>query len=220
MARTQGKFGKHWLSIPVGARLGIAALLGVAAAIATGLHLSWAYSPLVFWDVTALVAGVALWLSVRHMDAAQTEGHASTDDPVRGVVDTLLVLASLASLAAVFVLIIQARHASGLREAIDIGLGVASVVISWTLVHLIYMLRYADLHFKTGKGIDFHGDDAPTYQDFAYVAFTIGMTYQVSDTDLVAPELRKTARQHATISYIFGTAIIATVVNTVAGLGR
>jgi uncharacterized membrane protein len=103
---------------------------------------------------------------------------------------------------------------------LDICLGVLSVVASWTLVHLIYMLRYADLYFKEGGAIDFNSNEDPTYQDFAYLAFTIGMTYQVSDTSLKTTGLRTIARQHAIMSYIFGTAIIATVINTVAGLGK
>jgi uncharacterized membrane protein len=59
-------------------------------------------------------------------------------------------------------------------------------MLSWTVVNTIYTLRYADLHFGSpAAGIGFGdsiGQQPPTYRDFAYVAFTIGMTYQVSDT--------------------------------------
>lgn len=184
------------------------------------MHVSWTYAPLVFWDVTALVAGTALWFSVRRMNAAETKKHATIDDPGQGMVDMILLLASVASLAAVLVLIVKASEANGLTKALDIGLGVGSVIISWALVHLIYMLRYADLYFKNGGAIDFNSKEEPTYQDFAYVAFTIGMTYQVSDTVMKSSELRKTVRQHAILSYVFGTAIIATAINTVAGLAK
>jgi uncharacterized membrane protein len=52
------------------------------------------------------------------------------------------------------------------------------------------------------------------------LAFTIGMTFQVSDTDLTTKEVRRTALHHAMLSYLFGTVIVATTINLVAGLVR
>ena len=66
--------------------------------------------------------------------------------------------------------------------------------------------------------MDFNQDEDPTYRDFAYLAFTIGMTYQVSDTNLTDGRIRATALRHALLSFVFGTAIIATMINVVAGL--
>jgi uncharacterized membrane protein len=54
--------------------------------------------------------------------------------------------------------------------------------------------------------------------DFAYLAFTIGMTFQVSDTNLTAKPIRRTALRHALISYLFGAVIVALVINIVASL--
>ena len=53
---------------------------------------------------------------------------------------------------------------------------------------------------------------------FAYLAFTIGMTYQVSDTALHDRQLRGTVLYHAFLSYFFGVVIVATGVNVIAGL--
>jgi len=66
-------------------------------------------------------------------------------------------------------------------------------------------------------GIDFGAED-PDYADFAYLALTIGMTFQVSDTDLSARRVRRAALHHALLSYLFGTVIVAITVSTVAGL--
>jgi uncharacterized membrane protein len=60
----------------------------------------------------------------------------------------------------------------------------------------------------------------PGYRDFAYVAFTIGMTYQVSDTTLRDPRIRRTVLAHATLSYVFGAVIVAGTVNLISGLFR
>jgi uncharacterized membrane protein len=105
-----------------------------------------------------------------------------------------------------------------------IGVAVLTVVLSWTVVNTVYTLRYADLHFASGAvGIAF-GDSAeqepPTYRDLAYVAFTIGMTYQVSDTTVRDSRIRRTVLSHALLSYLFGVVIVGGAVNLVAGLLR
>ena len=86
-------------------------------------------------------------------------------------------------------------------------------------VHTDFTLRYADLYYVPPiGGIDFPGDDRPDYRDFAYLAFTIGMTYQVSDTGLLTKRFRRVLLLHALLSYLFGVVIIAAVINVVAGL--
>jgi uncharacterized membrane protein len=103
-----------------------------------------------------------------------------------------------------------------------IGVAVLTVVLSWTVVNTVYTLRYADLHFSSGEaGIAFgdpDGQEQPTYRDFAYVAFTIGMCYQVSDTTVRDPWIRGTVLSHAFLSYLFGVVIVAGSVNLIAGL--
>jgi len=71
-------------------------------------------------------------------------------------------------------------------------------------------------------GIDFGtgAPQLPSYRDFAYVAFTIGMTYQVSDTTLRDPLIRRTVLPHALLAYLFGVVIVAGAINLVAGLIR
>jgi uncharacterized membrane protein len=68
--------------------------------------------------------------------------------------------------------------------------------------------------------VQFNEDDQPVYADFAYVAFTIGMTYQVSDTGLTSKAMRHTALRHGLLSYLFGTVIIAATINLAAGLAK
>ena len=81
--------------------------------------------------------------------------------------------------------------------------------------------RYARLYYLNGSsGIDFNQDEQPTYVDFAYLAFTIGMTYQVSDTDLKTRTIRATALRQALLSFVLGAVILATTINLVAGLSN
>src|SRR5262249_7353797 len=88
-------------------------------------------------------------------------------------------------------------------------------VRSWAVMNTVFTLRYADLHFRSQRGgIEFggqQGQDRPGYRDFAYVAFTIGMTYQGSDTTLRDPQIRRSVLAHAILSYLFGVVIVAGV---------
>lgn len=68
-------------------------------------------------------------------------------------------------------------------------------------------------------GIDFNTPDPPAYRDFAYLALTVGMTFQVSDTNLQSRDMRSTALRHALLSYLLGAIILAAAVNLIAGLG-
>jgi uncharacterized membrane protein len=97
---------------------------------------------------------------------------------------------------------------------------VGTVGLSWLLIHTVFTLRYAML-YHTGQhgGVDFNQSAPPRYLGFAYLAFTIGMTFQVSDTDLQAPPIRATALRHGLLSFLNGAIIVATTVNLVAGLG-
>jgi uncharacterized membrane protein len=123
-----------------------------------------------------------------------------------------MLLASIASLAGVGYLLTS----GGLLAA---AVGILSVAASWFAVHTVFTLRYARLYYTGGgTGVDFHQDRDPTYGDFAYVAFTIGMTYQVSDTDLNARNIRVTALSQAMLSFLLGAIILAVTINLVAGL--
>jgi uncharacterized membrane protein len=64
------------------------------------------------------------------------------------------------------------------------------------------------------------GRSAPPTATFSYVAFTIGMCYQVSDTTLRDPRIRRTVLFHALLSYLFGVVIIGGSVSLIAGLIR
>jgi uncharacterized membrane protein len=98
------------------------------------------------------------------------------------------------------------------------ALALVSVALAWSAVHTVYALRYARLYYTPPDGgVDFKGG-RPDYPDFAYLALTIGMTFQVSDTDLTGKPVRRQALRHALTSYVFGTVIVAITVSSVASL--
>jgi len=156
------------------------------------------------------------------MGHEQTARFALREDPSRVGADIILILASLASLVAVGFALYEAHFSTGLQHSILTLVGILSVVLSWVLIHTIYTLRYARLYYAgiAEGGVNFKKDHNPTYSDFIYLAFTIGMTFQVADTDLLGSEFRKTVLRHALLAYVFGTVIVATTVSLIAGLGR
>jgi uncharacterized membrane protein len=131
----------------------------------------------------------------------------------------VLVGAATASLIAVVLGVIKAAQVGGGEKFLLLFSGLFSIVASWAVVHTVFTLRYAALYYTAPEdGINFNQKDKPTYADFAYLAFTIAMTYQVSDTDLTTKAIRQTALRHALRSYLFGAVIIAATINLAAGL--
>jgi uncharacterized membrane protein len=204
-------------------RLLIVASIGTVALAAAAVFLPWQAAVLTGWDVAAAsFVGWVLWIVLRK-DAAGTEALAGREDDSRAAADATLLLASVASLASVGVAMVKAAHEHGAAKGAIIVVAVLSVVLAWAAVHVVFTLRYAHLYYGHDGGIEFGGagqGDRPDYRDFAYVAFTVGMTYQVSDTDLTRKPLRHAVMVHSLLSYLFGTVVVAITINVVAGLLR
>jgi uncharacterized membrane protein len=204
-----------------GARLGVSAAAGVGTGIAIlhfhGGTLAWVGG----WDAAAALFVIWMWATIWPMDPEQTARRAEREDPGKVPADAMLLSASVVSLVAVGVVLIRAANSHGTTKHVLVGLGIVSVVVAWTVVHTVYTLRYARLYYAgEDGGVDFNEPDRPQYSDFAYLAFTIGMTFQVSDTDLQDKQIRVTALRHALLSYLFGVVIIALTINLVAGLTK
>jgi uncharacterized membrane protein len=192
---------------------------GVIAAVIDGLLHSWWYAPVAGWVVSCAVYVAWVWLRIGRLDAAVTQQHARREDPGRTVSDLLVVLIAIASLGAVVVLLVHTSKSHGADKVIGAVMALASVALSWTMLHTLYTLRYARLYYEDPVGgIDFNTSEDPCYTDFAYLAFDLGMTFQVADTNVHTTRLRGVILRHTLLSYVFGTVILATTVNLVVGL--
>ena len=203
-----------------GLRVLVSFAAGLAAFGVAWLATPWQTASLIGWNVAASVFIVWIWLIVRGMDGAATAQHAVIEDLSRRTADLVLILASVISLIGVGLSLLESSDTGGLEKATIVGVASVSVILSWATVHTVFTLRYARLYYASGGGIDFNEDRAPGYMDFAYLAFTIGMTYQVSDTSIGSKTVRRTALHHAYMSYLFGTVVVAMTINVVAGLLR
>ena len=201
-------------------RLVLSAIVGTAAIAVTLLAGgSWAVAVALGWVAAALLFMLSVWFVIFSMDADATGRAARSEDASRAAADAVLLCAAVASLVSVAFVLVSAHGHAGAARASLISLAVVTVAAAWATVHTLFTLRYARLFYRDPVGgIDFHADDLPDYRDLAYVALTIGMTFQVSDTDLTARAIRRTAIKHALLSYLFGAVIIGIMINIVGSL--
>jgi uncharacterized membrane protein len=210
---------------PVGAisaaqRALIVVVIAVVVGLVTAPFAPWQLSPLAGWIAGGAWWLLSVWPKVRRFTPAETESLATREDNSRIAAELLLVSASVASLLGTGFVLIKANQTGGGGKALLTTIALVTVVVSWLMVHTVFSLRYAHLYYtRPVGGIDFKTrDERPDYHDFAYVAFTIGMTFQVSDTDIQSRRIRRSVFGHALLSYLFGAVILAVAVNTIAGI--
>lgn len=198
----------------------MAVIAGCVVGPLTALFVAWQAAPLLGWDAAACIFLVWVWGTITGLDAETTAEVAAREDPSTALADLIIIVAGLACLAAVGIVLIKAAHSHGGVKALLIGIGVLSVALSWASLHTVYTLRYARAYYRTKEpgGIDFNSDDPPDFLDFAYVAFTIGLTFQVSDTDIGTKQIRRLALRHALLAFLFGAVILGLTINVVASL--
>jgi uncharacterized membrane protein len=198
--------------------------IGLVVAVVLLWFVPWGIAVVAGWDAAAVAFLISVWPIIVRAESSHVAQLAKREDETRGSATVLLLGASVASLLGVgFALILAGRH-SGPVQVLLVGVAVLTVVLSWTVVNTVFTLRYADQTFGSEAAAitfgDGEGGDEPTYRDFAYVAFTIGMCYQVSDTAVRDRQIRRTVLSHALLSYVFGVAIVGGSVNLIAGLIR
>jgi uncharacterized membrane protein len=197
----------------------VGAVIGLAAGVIAGRFTMWEAAVLIGWDIGVVAVLGWVWLKLHRLSPQETQRLAVREDPSVALSEFIVLTAGVAVLVAVGLLLVRAAHATGDTKAYLIALGIVSVALSWSLVHTVFTLRYARAYYGTPVGgIDFNEDDPPTYLDFAYLAVTIGMTFQVSDTNLTTKAIRRIALTHALLSYLFGAVIVALVINVVSSL--
>jgi uncharacterized membrane protein len=201
----------------------LVAIVGGAAGFVMAWFAAWQLSTLIGWDVAAALFVLWVWTSVGRFDPEETTRFATREDDSRLSAQLLVVSASVVSLVGVgFDLLKASQAGTASGHVVLILAAVATVVLSWATVHTVYALRYAHKYYARPPvgGIDFKSgqDYRPDYRDFAYVAFVVGMTFQVSDTDINHRTVRRTVLAHSLLAYLFGAVILAVTINIVAAI--
>jgi uncharacterized membrane protein len=195
----------------------LAVLAGAVVGTVVAVAGAPALSVLLAWCVAAGSVLTRVWRVSWPQDAAGTQRLAEQEGRTRAT-DTAVLISCVASLAAVAVALVRSSQQDAVAVA-AVVLGVLVVVLSWALSNTVFALKYARLYYDGSEGgIDFKEDRRPAYCDFAYLAFTVGMSFAVSDTEPTSTRVRKVALGHALLSYLFGTVVVAVAVNLVTNL--
>ncbi|MBV9323348.1 MAG: DUF1345 domain-containing protein [Chloroflexi bacterium] len=207
-------------SISHHSRLRLAVMLGVGllTAVLVGTLKSWTYAPAIGWAAASVTYLVWVWAVIGRLGPVATAAHARREDPGRALSDALVLAATIASFGGLALILLDASDAQGGTKVAVLAMALASVALSWLLVHTLFALRYASIYYRDKAGVDFNEPTPPRYLDFAYLSFTVGMTFQVSDTDLQTDAIRGTVLRHALLSYVLGAIVLATTINLFSGL--
>jgi uncharacterized membrane protein len=188
--------------------------------------LSWPSIVLFTWMAFSLTSIVLMWITILSSHPSDVQRIAKLQDTSRTMIFAFVIVASVISLLAVYFLLKSVKGHS--QHVSDHALqAVAAVFVSWWLVHTIFTMRYAHMYYditrddgsaRPGGGLQFPDEKNPDYLDFVYFAFVIGMTFQVSDVEILSRRIRRLAWLHGLISFIFNTAIVALSINVISGL--
>ena len=169
------------------------------------------------WTGIALIFSVWTWILLWPFSPERTRRHAGQEQPGHLAVVALILGGALASLAGVAVLLGRSRE--GLHHDAGAGwMAVGTVLLSWATIHTLYALIYAKhfFHQNPPGGIDFNSSDPPCYKDFFYAAFAVGVSFAIPDTNLTSTRMRTSALGHGLLSFMFGSIIVASVVNLIS----
>ena len=208
-------------------RLGLGLAAGAAVFFAVRGHLLLWSAAIAGWNAVALVILALDWVTILRTPQRKMRQLAQQQDLSRFLVFLFVVVIASAALFAVGFLVSVKRSPAHESFIVHLLLTLMTVVFSWTLVHTVYGLRYAHAFYgdsdepgehQHAGGLMFPGDRPPNYFDFAYFAFVIGMTCQVSDVQITSRRMRRIALVHSILSFGFNTMILALLINIVSGL--
>ncbi len=216
---------RHWRSH---LRLLLAGLIG--ASVGYFVPGSAATRALVGWDVAAALWLVSIVVAMATTSAAELKKIAYQDDAAASLILVVLVCAVAASLIGVVVEIGKARPSAD--PSLFMLLGVATLVLSWLFMHTLFAVHYAHLFYGGDRrkrmdapdgGLAFPGprdarEKSPGYFDFVYIAFCVGMTFQVSDVDVLTRDFRRLITVHGMLSFFYNLFILGLAVNLFASL--
>lgn len=189
-------------------------LLVAAVPAAIGLT-DWSVGTMIGFDFAAFafLASCVPLLERGRADAMRRS--AAANDANRPGLLALAAIVTVAILAAVA----AELGAPGRLSAVEIALVIATLILAWLFANTVFALHYAHLYYRRGAdggdggGLDVPGTKEPDYWDFAYFAFTLGMTFQTSDVAVTDRRLRKVATLHSMLAFVFNLGVVAFTVN-------
>jgi uncharacterized membrane protein len=183
-----------------------------------GLGLGLGRGTMAAFDAAALVFLIAVSTLFRNATAERMRRAADENDANRAV------LLGFSGTILLVILVAVAKESQGKNDTFSIVLTISTLALAWLFSNMMYTLHYAHLYYSdastTGgdeghdaRGLDFPKCDEPDYWDFAYFAFTLGMTFQTSDVEITARRVRKTALGQCMAAFVFNIGVLAFTIN-------
>lgn len=217
-------------SLPWSVRLGATSRLVFVIAASCLLYLaapdalSRATRALISWNVGAFGYLALGWLTIARADPVMTKVRARLYDQSGFIIFLLVVTAACASVVAIGFVVGDIKALPFWTKAAHLSLSVTALILAWLLIHTLFAFHYAREYYAAGAdghepvgGLAFPGGNPPDYSDFAYYAFVVGMTSQVSDVAVTSRHMRRETLIHGVLSFVFNVAIFAMSVNIISG---
>lgn len=178
---------------------------------------------LVAWN-----AGICLYVLLAAIMMTRSSDHqmrrrAQFQDEGQLVILLLVVVASVASLAAIAGQLAVVKDMHGALRIAHIVLAGITVLSSWAFIQVMFALHYAHDYYAAlahgqAAGLQFPGDEQPNYGDFFYFAAVIGTSGQTADVSFVTKPMRRIGSIHCILAYLFNTTVLALLINIGASL--
>lgn len=203
-------------------RMLTAAMIGIVAGLAVPASTPVARA-LIGWNVGVWLYLALIAMSMYRVDHGRLRQAALAHSEGALTVSVMVVLASLASLAAIVLELTTSKHSHMPPGVSQVALTIITVIGSWLLLPTLFTLNYASLYYsrESGMGLSFPGADAqfrPHYVDFLYFSFTIAVALQTSDVTVTDKTMRMVVLAQSLLSFVFNTAVLAFFINIVSGL--
>jgi uncharacterized membrane protein len=179
----------------------------------------WGDAAAMAFDAAALAFLVSLVPLVRDSDVAAMRMHSANNDANRFLVLVLTTLLGFAVMGAIAGEMHEARGGDAIAAVKLIG----TLLLVWLFANSVFTLHYAHAYYAYSaqgtdcRGLEFPDSDAPDYYDFAYFAFTLGMTFQTSDVSITSRKLRHAVLLHCFGAFVFNIGVIAFAINVLGG---
>ena len=201
--------------------------LGLAGATFLLLHTDdWQVRILSAWDTGLFCFLSLVWMMIISASPEATRARAQRQEVNHLAPFLLVVLIAFANLFVIGWVLMQHKDTFN----VQVGLSLAAILGSWLLLHSSFTLHYATFFYRPVQddpdqpwvgGLEFTQADppnSPSYWDFVYFTFTLGMTSQTSDTAIVCSAMRRLVLGHAVVSFFFYSVILALTFSVISGL--
>lgn len=202
-------------------RLSVAVALALVVFVLEPGTLTYRNRLLLSWDLGAAAYVCLAWLAILTANPELTRQRVQLFDQSAYVIFLVVLTAACVSMVGAGFLSGDIKQLSSAGKATRVALTAVAVFLSWALIHTVFTFHYAREYYGTADdavpgGLAFPNCETPAYIDFAYFAFVVGMTAQVSDVAVTSTSMRRTTLAHGVMSFIFNIAVLAVSINVIS----